>query len=167
MDDMTSEPILPEHAPKTRLPQDQPRYEITKLLSLGTNPNIGGRVYHAVSLGRIARDVAIKQMLRGRVFERETRILALIKHPSIPFLIEAFDDGKYSYIVMEYIRGRTLRNYREERIYRTEEALGWIIELLEVLKYLHAKGFVHRDIKEDNIKLLDEHNHWDRSRIVY
>ena len=123
-----------------------------------------GIVYRALQedVGRI---VAVKVLspalasdpdFRER-FRQEALIIARLSHPYIVNVIgiETWQDTIC--IVMEYLEGEPLQRLMERRG-RMEEsrAVSVIIKVAEALHYAHTRGIIHRDIKPDNIMLLDE-----------
>ena len=58
---------------------------------------------------------------------------------------------------MEYIEGRTLKDYMDfTGIIPENETIGYIKQTLRALRHAHERGIVHRDIKPQNIMLLDD-----------
>ncbi|WP_415644620.1 serine/threonine-protein kinase [Stackebrandtia soli] len=111
------------------------------------------------------RDVAIKTLhpnlaaqdaFRDR-FQREARTVAALRHPGIVDLFDICEerspDGVMtSYLVMEYVSGRSLSSILDEFAPLTvEETFSVIGSVAEALAAAHASGVVHRDIKPDNI----------------
>lgn len=90
--------------------------------------------------------------------KREIEILKLCQHPSIIRLLDTFENPDYIYIVMEWLRGGDLYNYLEKRNFKIAEAraINIIHSMATALYYLHSYGIVHRDIKLDNVLLVDE-----------
>ncbi|HEY6321531.1 MAG TPA: serine/threonine-protein kinase [Thermoanaerobaculia bacterium] len=105
----------------------------------------------------MAEDQELHAELKAR-FVREARVAIKLRHPNIAQLYDftADDDGT-ALIVMEFIRGKTL-----EELLKTAgpPPLGLALEIaqqsLRALGYLHAKGFVHRDISPDNLMLTED-----------
>ena len=94
-------------------------------------------------------------------FEREAAILEFLGEGSeqIPNLYAYFSENGLFYLVQEWIQGQTLTNIIENDGCFDEKAVREILlSLLPVLEYVHSKGIIHRDIKPDNIILLNSNN---------
>jgi serine/threonine protein kinase len=111
---------------------------------------------------RLGAKVALKQMTvsGGNVaaaFEREARILAGLRHPSLPKVSDFFSEGQTLFLVMEFIPGTDLGNLLTQRgrPFPVEDVLRWADQSLNVLEYLHVQSppIIHRDIKPQNMKL--------------
>ncbi len=88
-------------------------------------------------------------------FVREARILAQLTHPGIVQVHDAgVQDGRY-YLVMEYLRGGDL-NRRLERGMHMQAAVAVIKDIARALDFAHAKGFIHLDIKPENILFRED-----------
>lgn len=118
----------------------------------------------------LSRKVVIKYLnFGGRKeavdrFCREATLLASLKHPNIVSVYDFGTDGKWPFIILEYIEGIDLERFNLElssandeqgRIFRILECA---YELCNALDYLHAQGIIHRDIKPSNI-LMDRFGH--------
>jgi serine/threonine-protein kinase len=112
------------------------------------------------------REVAVKVLhphLAGkdesrRRLAREAKAVARLHHPNI---LEVFDfsaaDAQDAYIVTEYIRGRTLRQYLDEGGLEPPELAAMIIhELAAALAHAHEEGVIHRDLKPENVMVRDD-----------
>lgn len=93
-------------------------------------------------------------------FRREAEMLARLRHPGLPVIVDSFVEGERHYLVMEYIAGPTLSRHLEETgLLSQPQALQWGLELAELLNYLHTQTppVIFRDLKPDNI-LVSEGN---------
>lgn len=118
------------------------------------------RVYRAEDMA-LRRTVAIKVMrgpaegdpVQDRV-RSETTLLASLGHPSLVTLYDAhISTTKPSYLVMEYVEGKTLRDRLDEGPLPPDEVAALAVDLAEALHVVHEKSVVHRDIKPSNILL--------------
>jgi Serine/threonine protein kinase len=90
-----------------------------------------------------------------RRFRNESRAIALLNHPNIVKIFDVCNSPSLQYIVMEYIDGISLKDYIEQqRVVRVKEAVHFTTQILRALMHAHSKGIVHRDIKPQNIMLL-------------
>lgn len=100
-----------------------------------------------------------KDFEKGRSdFLREARILAAFKHPNIVSAVRVFEAHNTAYILMEYEKGRSLQSQIENRhkSFSEAEVLSIFLPVLDGLEELHKKGFIHRDIKPDNIFVRED-----------
>jgi serine/threonine protein kinase len=90
-------------------------------------------------------------------FLDEAHILARFKHPGIVETYASFDENNTAYMVMEFLRGRSLLQLLEDRGPLPEaEAVGYIVRVGEALETVHRANLLHRDLKPDNIMLTDD-----------
>ena len=135
------------------------RYEILKSIGEGGMANV-----YLANDTILDRKVAIK-VLRGdlssddkfiRRFQREALSVSNLSHPNI---VEVYDvgeeDGNY-YIVMEYIEGKTLKQLLKKRESLTlTEVIDIMTQLTDGIAHAHESYIIHRDIKPQNIMILD------------
>ncbi|MDL2356915.1 MAG: cache domain-containing protein [Pseudomonadota bacterium] len=82
----------------------------------------------------------------------EARTLATFRHPNIVRVARFFEANRTAYMVLEYERGQSLKQWWSGRAGVAEaELLGLLQPLLDGLAVVHAEGFLHRDVKPDNI----------------
>ncbi|HEV7893499.1 MAG TPA: serine/threonine-protein kinase [Pyrinomonadaceae bacterium] len=144
-------------APNTTL---QGRYRVVRQLGRGGM----GTVYEARAL-RLNATVALKEThfteerLR-RQFEREAQLLANLRHPALPRVIDHFDESDGLYLVMDFVEGDDLWEMLKKRgaPFPAADVLKWAGQLLDALEYLHTQQppVIHRDIKPQNIKLGED-----------
>ena len=108
-----------------------------------------------VAIKVLAGSVAGEDVLRDR-FRQEALIIARLSHPHIINIISIEQHKDTFCIVMEYLEGRTLQEMvsREGRL-TPARALSITSQAADALHYAHQKGIVHRDVKPDNIMILE------------
>jgi serine/threonine protein kinase len=136
------------------------RYRPTKLLARGASA--------LVFLGWdtvLGRNVAIKLFRTYTVesmdaFRDEVRVLAALNHHGVVAINDmgldrSSADEPRPFLIMEFVRGMTLRERLRERRPTTTEIGELGFEIAEALEYVHAQGVIHRDITPSNIMLVD------------
>ena len=149
------------------------RYEIEKLLGRGGF----GKVYLAKDL-RLGAPVAVKFLLaewaartdlRAR-FRREAETLIKLSHPGIVIIRDFGEDAGEPFMVMEFVKGKPLvnliRDKQTGKLQPPERVVGLVEQILAVLEAAHAQGVVHRDMKPDNVMLLDTADHTDHIKVL-
>ena len=136
------------------------RYEIHELIGVGGMAN----VYRCTDT-LDDREVAIKilkdEFLNNeafiRRFKNESKAIAMLSHPNIVKVYDVSFGDMIQYIVMEYIDGITLKEYiAQQGIIEWKDVLHLTIQVLKALQHAHECGIVHRDIKPQNIMLLQD-----------
>ena len=132
------------------------RYRIVREIGHGGM----GAVYEAID-SRLQNTIAVKECrLPGidadRAFEREAKLLAALRHPALPVVIDYFVEGNAQFLVMQFIEGDDLGKLLDHRRSRfpPAEVVVWARTVLDALCYLHDQEppVVHRDIKPANLK---------------
>jgi serine/threonine-protein kinase len=136
------------------------RYTIERTLGKGAM----GVVYEGLD-PKLHRKVAIKTILKSHLdpdtakdysmrFSREAQAVARLNHPHIVQVYDFAEEGDIAYLVMEFIRGKELKNFFDanER-FDIKEAVRIMCELLDALEFAHNAGIIHRDIKPANVML--------------
>ena len=136
------------------------RYEIIKSIGEGGMANVY-LAYDTI----LERNVAVK-VLRGdlsndekfvRRFQREALSASSLNHPNIVEMYDVGDENGVFYIVMEYINGKTLKQLIKKRGHLSvPEAIDIMIQLTEGLAVAHNSYIIHRDIKPQNIMILED-----------
>ena len=121
-----------------------------------------GEVYLAEDT-KLDRKVAIKflptylendELARKRLV-REAKAAAKLDHPNICAVYEVEEEAKRSFIVMQYVAGRTLQDQIKMQPLQPVEALAVCIQIVEALVEAHSSEIVHRDIKPRNIMITE------------
>ncbi|MDW0109276.1 Stk1 family PASTA domain-containing Ser/Thr kinase [Sporosarcina aquimarina] len=110
------------------------------------------------------RDVAIKVLnydfaneeeLKRR-FQREALSATSLTHPNIVNIYDVGEEGELHYLVMEYVKGLTLKRYiHENGPLAPDQAIPIMLQLVAAISNAHHNGIIHRDVKPQNI-LMDE-----------
>ncbi len=118
---------------------------------------------HKVAIKVLNKEFYYNENIRKR-FLAEARNLARMNHPNIVRVTDLIEENDSAAFVMEYIEGRTLRDYLEEKGKLADDEIKDLFgQMLEAVGYVHDHGLIHRDIKPSNfmldgrgnIKLLD------------
>ena len=137
-----------------------------------------GWIYLAIDRNVSDRWVVLKGLLQPggeqaqAIAVAERQFLAMVNHPGIVKIYNfvehpGFDGRPVGYIVMEYIGGTTLQAILAKQRAKTpegeteammpmEEALGYLLEVMPALSYLHSLGLVYNDLKPENIMLTED-----------
>jgi len=98
-------------------------------------------------------------------FAREANALGMLDHPNLVAAVEVFVEAGFLFLVMERVHGRTLTKHMADGPIAPRRALVIARQLLEGVGHAHEQGLVHRDLKPDNIMLVDMGG-WERAKIV-
>jgi len=150
-----------EHNAAAERPAVIGRYRILRLIGEGGM----GAVYEAeqdhprrtVALKIIKTGMATPELLRR--FEQESQALGRLQHPGIAQIHEAgtvdTGFGPQPYFAMEFIRGRSPRDYAEANHLGAADRLRLMIKICDAVHHAHQRGLIHRDLKPGNI-LVDD-----------
>eukprot|EP00397_Hematodinium_sp_SG-2012_P005362 GEMP01005381.1.p1 GENE.GEMP01005381.1~~GEMP01005381.1.p1 ORF type:complete len:836 (+),score=228.65 GEMP01005381.1:224-2731(+) len=128
-------------------------------------PAGGGGTRVAKSIDKVNCKMSLRQM------EVEIETLKMLDHPHLVKLFGWYPTAKVLYIVMDYAEGGELLQL-VNRVYKKKETLSerWVATVIEqtldAIGYIHSKRLVHRDIKLENIMLLNEVKSFDLSKEI-
>lgn len=105
---------------------------------------------------KVLKEEFVREPKSRRRFLNESRAIAMLSHENIVDVLDVNFEGDVQYIVMEYLEGPTLKEYMVEHgALDVYDALHIVEQILSALKHAHERGVVHRDIKPQNIILVD------------
>lgn len=136
------------------------RYEIQDVIGVG-GMAVVYKAYDSIDDRIVAVKILKDEYLANEEFRRrfknESKAIAVMSHPNIVKVFDVSFGDRLQYIVMEYVEGITLKEYIEEHgALDWKEALFFVIQILKALQHAHDKGIVHRDVKPQNIMLLED-----------
>jgi len=140
------------------------RYEVIKELGrgamgivyLGKDPKINRMV--AIKTLRFEDDIPEEEMkeIKQRFF-REAESAGNLSHPNIIKIYDAGEDYDISYMAMELLEGKELKEYCDKNnLLPVKDVVKYIIQIADALDYAHQRGVVHRDIKPANVMILND-----------
>ncbi len=90
--------------------------------------------------------------------EGEAMRMAKLSHPGVAVIFDHFVEKDRYFLVVEYIRGKTLSEVLRDRNgrIRQDEVVRWAISICDVVRFMHDQGVIHRDISPDNIMLTSD-----------
>jgi serine/threonine-protein kinase len=129
--------------------------------------HLGAGAYGDVALARhrtLSRQVAIKRILPRHIgdpsaldrFRREAQTLASTQCRSVVKVYDLIREGDTSYLVMEYVPGATLSDHIASGPVPFDVALRILSDVADALAAMAELGIIHRDIKPDNVFVLDD-----------
>jgi len=105
----------------------------------------------------VAIKVPHKQTIELFKLLKEPRLQAALDHPNIVRMISAEKENKIFFMVMEYIKGRSLEKVLDEqKTLSCAQATEYILQMVSAVSHAHASKIVHRDLRPSNIMIADD-----------
>jgi serine/threonine protein kinase len=143
----------------------QSRYQIVQSLGAG----VFGQTYIAVNIDYpenpkcVIKQLKVtsfqpspKDTLRLRFLTETETLKRLGHHDQIPRLIDCFEDQEHFYLVQEFVEGHALTqelplNQKFSYFWSESEVIKFLIDVLEILDFIHSQGVIHCDVKPENL----------------
>lgn len=136
------------------------RYEILSLIGQGGMADVykaKDTILNRIVAIKVLRDKLSQDAMAIVRFQREASAASRLSHPNV---VDIYDVGEYEgmhYIVMEFIRGRTLKELIAQRgALDVDEAIGIMKQLVSAINHAHENNIIHRDIKPQNVLVKDD-----------
>ena len=136
------------------------RYKIVKLIGKGGMADVylayDEILKREVAVKILKADMADDEMALER-FKREAGAVTKLSHPNIVDVYDVGDDGDKHYIVMEYVKGYTLKQLIKKRGPIPVREAVWVMrQLAGALMEAHRNNVIHRDVKSQNVLIKDD-----------
>jgi len=136
------------------------RYHIQEVLGVG-GMAVVYKAYDSLDDREVAVKILKEEFLSNedfrRRFKNESKAIAVLNHPNIVKVYDVSFGDRLQYIVMELVDGISLKEYIESQYtIKWRDALHFTEQILYALEHAHNKGIIHRDIKPQNIMLLND-----------
>lgn len=112
---------------------------------------------HSVAIKDILPEFATNLEYQLRI-EQEIKILWDLEHKNVVKILSSFlgNESDHYYIIMELVDGQNIEQYVQKNgAIPADQAVKMMVELLDVMQYVHTKGYIHRDIKPSNVMIRE------------
>lgn len=159
--DATAAMLENDSTVKNLINQQIGHYKIIQELGIG---GMGAVFLAERADGEFQQKVALKLIKRGmdsdavlRRFITERQILASLEHPNIARLIDGGTTSEgLPFFVLEYVEGKTITTYADEKNLSLEERLNLFLEVCSAVSFAHQNLVIHRDLKPSNILITND-----------
>ncbi len=136
------------------------RYELREPIAAGGMATVykawDTRVERVVAI-KILRSLAKTDRRAIERFRREAHAAARLSHPNAVTIYDFLEENGEHYLIMEYVDGVNLKQYLGQKgTLAPGEAVQITSQICSVLQVAHAQGFIHRDIKPQNIMIAKD-----------
>ncbi len=136
------------------------RYEIREHIATGGMATVykawDTRVERIVAI-KVLRSLAKSDSNAVERFRREAHAAARLSHPNAVTVYDFLEERGEHFLIMEYVEGVNLKQLlAEKHMLSAEEAIDITCQMCSVLQVAHAQGFIHRDIKPQNIMITPD-----------
>lgn len=144
-------------------PQPIPNYQVIRVIGQGGMGSVmlarSESDGQAVAIKTLLPEVAVSDQSVKR-FVREIEVASALRHPHIVRFIEHGEHNGMIFLVTEFVNGVDASRYAKDNGGRLDHrpVIEIISQILDALDYAHSSGFIHRDIKEQNILLAADHS---------
>jgi serine/threonine protein kinase len=107
---------------------------------------------------KVLRDAFAQDPTERDYLENEYRLCSMMDHPNLVHAHEIILTTERPFVVLDLINGPSMRQYLDKGRPLLSAALEWLAQAAEGLEYLHDQGYVHRDVKPQNIVVGDNGN---------
>ena len=136
------------------------RYEIRELIGIGGMADVykGFDLYEQKTVAvKILKEEYLTNEDFKRRFRNESKAISVLSHPNIVKIFDVNFGDTVQYIVMEFVDGITLKEYiQQQNVVIWREAVHFTVQILRALQHAHDTGIVHRDVKPQNVMLLQD-----------
>lgn len=136
------------------------RYEVRELIGIGGMADVykGFDLYEQKTVAiKILKEEYLTNEDFKRRFRNESKAISVLSHPNIVKIFDVNFGDTVQYIVMEFVDGITLKEYiQQQNVVIWREAVHFTVQILRALQHAHDTGIVHRDVKPQNVMLLQD-----------